>query len=50
MPAWLEREIMLSFQLKNLDNLKGYQKLWEDVQDEQSKRGSYPKNSFNTWY
>jgi hypothetical protein len=31
MPEWLENALLLSFVQKNLDNIKGYQKLWEDI-------------------
>jgi hypothetical protein len=34
MPAWLEYGLLVAFQTKNLDNIKGYQKLWEDMQNE----------------
>jgi hypothetical protein len=34
MPEWLENALLLSFMQKNLDNIKGYQKLWEDIRNE----------------
>jgi hypothetical protein len=34
MPEWLENALLLSFIQKNLDNIKGYQKLWEDIRNE----------------
>jgi hypothetical protein len=33
MPQWLEAAIRISFRQKNLDNIKGYIKLWEDIQN-----------------
>jgi hypothetical protein len=34
MPSWLEYGLLVAFQTKNLDNIKGYQKLWEDMQND----------------
>jgi hypothetical protein len=34
MPAWLKFGLMESFRFKKLDNIKGYQKLWEDMRNE----------------
>ena len=31
MPDWLYLNLQVSFRHKNLDNIKGYQKLWEDM-------------------
>ena len=33
MPRWLWFGLLDSFRRKDLDNIKGYQKLWEDIQN-----------------
>ena len=34
MPDWLIYNLLLSFKNKNVDNVKGYGKLWEAIRDE----------------